>query len=146
MSTAAYARMYRKRMAKKRASDPAFAEKQRAKWREIRAKRRQYYIDYCRQYNPGYYEENRESIIAYQSEYARRHRELKKQWGNRYAASDKGKTQAREQMRFYREILTDAVVSAAMNKHAAVRLEYPKELIEAKRVHIELIREIRKWQ
>lgn len=146
MSTAEYSKMYRKRMAKKRAIDPAFAEKQRAKWREIRAKRRQYYIDYCRQYNPGYYEDNRESIIAYQSEYARRNRELKRKWANKYANSDKGKKQSREQMRFYREILTDAIVSEAMNKHAAVRIKYPKELIEAKRVHIELKREIRKWQ
>lgn len=146
MSTAEYARMYRKRMAKKRASDPAFAEKQRAKWREIASRHRQYHIDYCRQYNPGYYEENRESILAYQAEYARRNRELKRQWANKYATSDKGRKQAREQARLYREILTDAVVSAAMNKHATVRVEYPKELIEAKRVHIELIREIRKWQ
>lgn len=146
MSTAEYDRMYRRRMAKKRASDPAYAEKERAKWRERRTKRRQYYIDYCRRYNPGYYEDNREAIIAYQSEYARKNIELKRKWGNKYAASENGKKQARDRMRFYREILTDSVVSSELNKRATVRIKYPKELIEVKRLHMELKREIRKWQ
>lgn len=147
MTKAEYERMYRKRMAKRRAEDPQYAAEQRRKWAEIRARRREYYLAYCREYNPGYYDRNREKLLEQSRKYAKTHPEKRREYGKRYSNSEKGKRVRREAMRDYVESLPDFVVRSYLkNKHNWKGIEIPREVIETKRAQIQLKREIRKWQ